>query len=126
MVYNGLIVKMPNLLLNRECKCFGLLQEGYFRDVPGGPMAATPCFQDREAWVRSLVMRQEIDGPRTRYLHLASCLHFLGQKKCGLQAGHLKLASCLHFLKQGLGGLRARCLQPAFCFLSEIKETETG
>ena len=89
-------------------------------------MAATPCSQDREAWVRSLVMRQEIDGPRTRYLHLASCLHFLGQKKCGLQAGHLKLASCLHFLKQGLGGLRARCLQPAFCFLSEIKETETG
>ena len=68
-------------------------------------MAATPCSQDREAWVRSLVMRQEIDGPRTRYLHLASCLHFL---------------------KQGLGGLRARCLQPAFCFLSEIKETETG
>ena len=37
-------------------------------------------------------VRQEIDGPQDRHLQLA-CLHFMRQKKSGLQAGHLELAS---------------------------------
>ena len=39
-----------------------------------------------------LPLRQEIDGPQARHLQLASCLHFMGQEKSGLQVGPLQLA----------------------------------
>lgn len=66
-------------------------------------------------------------GPRLGIYNWPPVYLSWGRKKCGLQTGHLQLAFCLYFLKQGLGGLQVRYLQPAFCFLSEIKETtETG
>ena len=73
-------------------------------------------------------LRQEIDGLQARHLHLASCLHFLGREKDGLQAGeHLQLASCLHFLRQEIDGLQVRYLQPASCLYFKMEiTTETG
>ena len=32
-----------------------------------------------------LLVRQEIDGLQVRHLHLASCLHFIGQEKGGFR-----------------------------------------
>ena len=47
-------------------------------------------------------------------------LYFSGQEKDGFQTRYLKLASCLHFLKQEVGGVQVTYLQAA-CLLSEME-----